>query len=279
MILPNLQLLDLLNLGRGPGDGNQTLTEKGWDLRENWNPNYQEIVYNHNEHGFRCDSFSAESQLPILFLGCSFTEGIGLNLEDVWSYRLLEKIKEYKNINIPYWSLAAGGASIDLQTLYLHAFIDQLKPKYIFFLLPPLERRLFRAFKKSIKFSARGSSNYHTSIAGDPLDYWQNQIIRQSKELLLDPDYSMLESVKSLLLVNELCKRYQTKVFYSTWTNGIEATASFKIFEVNEQLNNLTRLKCEFPSIVDKARDNSHAGPITNNMFSEHVFEEVKDLL
>jgi hypothetical protein len=279
MSLSNLQLLDLLNLGRGPGDGIQTSTEKGLDLRENWNPNYREIVYNHNEHGFRCDSFLAESQLPILFLGCSFTEGIGLNLEDVWSYRLLEKIKEYKNINIPYWSLAAGGASIDLQTLYLHTFIDQLKPKYIFFLLPPLERRFIRAFEKSIFFSSRGVSNHHTSIVGDPLTSTQSEIIRQAKELLLDPDYSMLESVKSLLLINELCKRYQTKVFYSTWTNNIEATASFKIFEVNEQLNNLTRLKCEFPSVVDKARDNSHAGPITNNRFSEHVFEEVKDLL
>lgn len=268
MIFNNLQK------ARGIAHGKKTLTEKGTDTRENWIPNYQEIIYNHNEHGFRCDSFLAESQLPILFLGCSFTEGIGINLEDVWSYRLLEKIKQDTNIDIPYWSLAVGGSSIDLQALYLYTFIDQLKPKYIFFLLPPLERRLFRAFTKPIMFSAWGITS---PVA--PLSDTQSKIINQAKELLLDRDYSILESLKSLTLINELCNRHQTKVFYSTWAKGIEAENSVGIFEDIENLSNFSRLRYEFPNLVDKARDNQHAGPITNNNFSEYVFEEIKDLL
>lgn len=254
--------------------GNRTLTEKGTDTRENWIPNYQEIVYDHNEQGFRCDSFSAESQLPILFLGCSFTEGIGINLEDVWSYKLLEKIKQHTNIDIPYWSLAVGGSSIDLQALYLYTFIDQLKPKYIFFLLPPVERRLFRAFTKPIMFSAWGTTS---PLA--PLSSSQSNIIDQARQLLLDPDYGILESLKSLMFINELCNRHQTKVFYSTWAKGIEAENSASIFEDIDQLSNFSRLRYEFPNLVDKARDNQHAGPITNNHFSNLVFEEIKDLL
>jgi hypothetical protein len=262
-----------LRLSRGIIHGNRTLTEKGTDTRENWIPNYQEIFYNHNEDGFRCDSFSSESQLPILFLGCSFTEGIGINLEDVWSYKLLEKIKQYKNINIPYWSLAGGGSSIDLQALYLHTFIDQLKPKYIFFLLPPLERRSFRAFKKSIMFSSR---EVKAPIAS--LTSLESKIIKQAMPLLLDPDYYILESLKSLVLINEICNRSQTKVFYSTWKCR-EEEASFELFEDVKHLTNFTRLKHEFPKMIDRARDNQHAGPITNNDFSEYVFEEIKDLL
>jgi hypothetical protein len=264
-----------LRLSRGLVHGNRTLTEKGSDTRENWIPNHQEIFYNHNEDGFRCDSFSAESQLPILFLGCSVTEGIGINLEDVWSYRLLEKIKQYKNIDIPYWSLACSGSSIDLQALYLHTFIDQLKPKYIFFLLPPLERRLFRAFTKPIMFSSR---EVRTSIA-TTLTSSESKIIKQATPLLLDQDYYILESLKSLILINETCNRYQTKVFYSTWIKGGEAEDSFERFEDIKHLNNFTRLTHEFPKIIDRARDNQHAGPITNNDFSEYVFEEIKDLL
>ena len=263
-----------LRMSRGFVHGNQKLTEKGTDTRENWIPNYQEIFYNHNEDGFRCDSFSAESQLPILFLGCSFTEGTGINLEDVWSYRLLEKIKQYKNVDIPYWSLASGGSSIDLQALYLHTFIDQLKPKYIFFLLPPLERRLFRAFTKPIMFSSR---EVKTPTA--PLTSVESKIINQATPLLLDPDYYILESLKSLILINEVCNRYQTKVFYSTWIKDIETEDSFEFFEDVKHLNNFTRLTHKFPEIIDKARDNQHAGPITNNNFSEYVFEEIKDLL
>jgi hypothetical protein len=192
----------------------------------------------------------------------------------VWSYRLLEKIKEYNNIDIPYWSLAVVGSSIDLQALYLYTFIDQLKPKYIFFLLPPMERRLFRAFTKPIMFSA-----WRTSSPVAPLTNSQSKIINQAKQLLLDPDYVILESLKSLTLINELCKRHQTKVFYSTWANGVEVENTASIFEDIEQLSNFTRLRYEFPNIVDKARDNEHAGPITNNSFSEYVFEEIKDLL
>ena len=254
---------------------NQTLFEKGTDTRENWIPDYQEIIYNHNEHGFRCDSFSAESELPILCLGCSFTEGIGINLKDVWGYRLLEKIKQYHNINIPYWSLAVSGSSIDLQALYLYTFIDQLKPKYIFFLLPSVERRFFKAFTKPIMF---GSWGIFSPLS--PLTSLQSKIIDQAKQLLLDPDYSILESLKSLTFINELCNRYQTKVFYSTWAIGKYAQKSTaSIFEDIENLSNFTRLRYEFPNIVDNARDNQHPGPITNNVFSEYVFEEVKDLL
>jgi hypothetical protein len=255
--------------------GKKILTEKGTDNPKAWIPtNYQEITYAHNEHGFRCDSFSAKSQFPLLFLGCSFTEGIGINLEDVWSHRLLEKIKEQKNIDIPYWSLAVGGSSIDLQALYLHTYIDQFKPKYIFFLLPPLERRSIRAFEKSIMFSV---SDVRTP--NDPLTDLENRIINQASQLLLDPDYSILESLKSLMLINELCNRYQTKVFYSTWIKGSQAENSNKIFDDIKHLSNFTRLKHDFPIVVDRARDNCHAGPITNNTFSEQVFEEIKDLL
>ncbi len=252
--------------------GNATVNAKGTDNPERWIPNYQAITYTHNENGFRCESFSKESQLPILFLGCSFTEGIGINLQDVWSYRLLEKIKQQKNIDIPYWSLATAGSSIDLQALYLHTFIDQLKPKYIFFLLPPLSRRQFRAFKKPIMFS--------TSMVVSPLDPLtdlETNTIDRASRLLTDQDYFVLESLKSLMLVNELCNRYQTKLFYTTWDKGLESSNPAEFFNDVNQLNNFNQLTYEFPTIIDRARDNRHAGPITNKNFSDLVFEEIKD--
>ena len=68
-----------------------------------------DIKYIFNEDGFRCDSFNQSSPLPILFMGCSITEGIGLHLKDVWSSLILEKIKAKTGLSIPYWSIALGG--------------------------------------------------------------------------------------------------------------------------------------------------------------------------
>ena len=88
-------------------------------------------TYKFNSHSFRCDEFIEQSDLPILFLGCSNTFGIGLELENTWPYVLLNEIKNYTGKKIPLWNLAIPGSSIDEQALVLEYYVDQLKPKII----------------------------------------------------------------------------------------------------------------------------------------------------
>jgi hypothetical protein len=59
-------------------------------LRRNYTTT--EITYSFNDDGYRCDSFSTESEFPILFMGCSLTEGVGLPLNEVWSYHLHDRM-------------------------------------------------------------------------------------------------------------------------------------------------------------------------------------------
>src|ERR1700756_242977 len=108
---------------------NQTLDWLPSDTAENYvkknkfGPNlYQPdtFKYKFNSHGFRCDEFNLTSELPVVFLGCSSTEGIGLPLGHTWAYQLHQKIVGKTDLKIPYWNLALGGTGIDTQAHLLY---------------------------------------------------------------------------------------------------------------------------------------------------------------
>lgn len=88
-----------------------------------------DIEYKFNSHGFRCDEFDLPSELPIVFLGCSFTEGIGVRQNETWSHLLLEKIKQKTNKNIPYWNLSLASTGIDTQARNLYFLTNILNKK------------------------------------------------------------------------------------------------------------------------------------------------------
>ena len=49
-----------------------------------------QMLYTVNKHGFRGDNFSTKDD-AIMFLGCSFTFGIGVPDEDVWCRNVADK--------------------------------------------------------------------------------------------------------------------------------------------------------------------------------------------
>lgn len=59
----------------------QKLDAMGW-TEEN-------ITYTYNEYGFRSDSFEGEG---VLFLGCSFTQGCGIDWERSWPYLVAKEL-------------------------------------------------------------------------------------------------------------------------------------------------------------------------------------------
>jgi hypothetical protein len=78
----------------------------GTDTVENYNQEsgYTRggITYNFNLDGYRCDPLGKS---PVVFLGCSYTMGIGLPVVDVWAYRVAT------TLGIPYINLAYQGGS------------------------------------------------------------------------------------------------------------------------------------------------------------------------
>jgi hypothetical protein len=225
-------------------------TESLWhntDSEENYIPNNSpykpnDFSYKFNDYGFRCDNFNQENEIPIVFMGCSITEGVGLPLEQTWSSLLLSKIRQRTNKNIPYWSLALGGSSVDTQARMLYWFNKMHKVKFIFALFPNLYRREYCLYI------------HHAQIWG--LAFGQRP---ELNKIFSDPYFRYYESMRSFMIIDSIVKESNIKICSSIWKGG-------KDVEEDEIITNFPNLNFyPTPTITSKdkcARDNRHPGSL-----------------
>jgi lysophospholipase L1-like esterase len=103
----------------------QQLTELGWT-----DPNI--ISYKYNNYGFRTPEF--DDRPSALALGCSFTEGVGLGIDQVWP-SVLSKL-----CNLHFWNLGVGGSAFDTVFRLLDYYLLKLNVKFVCILAPPSVR-------------------------------------------------------------------------------------------------------------------------------------------
>ena len=102
---------------------------------EEWIYYNKKIEYKYNSWGYRTKEFSELSDDYILIFGCSFTEGIGLHYDDMWSTKLGKKL------NLDVFNLGMGASGADYQfynTILFQNFILEKKklPKLVVYQWP-----------------------------------------------------------------------------------------------------------------------------------------------
>lgn len=217
--------------------------------------------YKFNSHGLRCDDLTLPSELPIVFLGCSFTEGEGLPVDKTWAYLLLEHIRKATKKNIPYWNLAISGSGIDMNAGILASHIDLLKPKYIFYLRPPWMRRAVFVSNNHIQNWVPGFTSPHKNA-------WQ--IPEYFEKCLIHEPFAIQQADRSLTIIDLLAERYKTKIYHFPWQLGeSENTIQPSI----TRLKNFHQMKVPWLPSVDMARDSLHPGPATHRMVANRLWE------
>jgi len=213
-----------------------------------------EIEYKFNSHGFRCDEFNIVTTLPIVFSGCSITEGTGLHQHETWSYLLLEKIREKTNKIIPYWNIGVAASSIDTQAEYLHwlTTTQNINIKFIFGLFPPIYRRDLRiaSDKRRIWLPVNPSA---------PSEIWTDDVSR----VFSDEFYAQHQTVRSMMIIDSICRLNRSKMFYTFWNKDPEND----MFRDNFPFLNLLSL-AEYEN-TDLARDGHHFGPTYHSILAE----------
>lgn len=102
-----------------------------WYYRDN------KITYSLNENGHRCKSFNdIDFNNYVLYVGCSHTVGIGLELETTYPYLVSKKL------NMDYYNLAIPGAGIDVLEYNLITWFLKIpiRPRFTFMQMPDHSR-------------------------------------------------------------------------------------------------------------------------------------------
>ena len=137
-------------------------------LDNNWID--KQITYKFNSHGFRCEEFTLDTS--IMFLGCSHTCGVGLPIENSWTYLVS------KQLNLKMINLGIGGIGPDSAFRLADHYILQLKPKIVIYLEPPTARfSLFVSQNGIIDFVP-------SSLISKHYDYYMSWISNDENEKL-----------------------------------------------------------------------------------------------
>ena len=114
-------------------------------LKENYSSNKSlgtnQEIYKFNSYNYRSDEFIKEHDgLHILFMGCSVTMGIGLSIEEMWTTKLLNKIKETCKVSGNFNISKYGYSSYSCISAAFKYFKEIGKPDVIFYNIPNFSR-------------------------------------------------------------------------------------------------------------------------------------------
>jgi hypothetical protein len=99
--------------------------------------NTGKCIYSYNELGFRGDSIHKEG-FKVMSIGCSITEGVGVNDNETWPSRFCQHIPNSVDLNFGY-----GGRSNDYISRCLITYFDLIKPDLVLIMYTESHRREF----------------------------------------------------------------------------------------------------------------------------------------
>jgi len=188
------------------------------------------LTYKFNSAGFRCSEFTQDPS--ILFLGCSFTLGTGVPVEQIWPELVAQQL------NMQCANLGLGGSSSDTAFRLCQGWVDKIKPKIIVFALPPAERIELIVHRRA----------WFLSPAWDTHKQYSNYL----KDWITDDDNANLNQLKNKLAIKLICQ-----------DRGIKYV-EIDPHKILQQQSGYT-----FP--MDFGRDLMHPGPIYHSNVSKIV--------
>ena len=162
----------------------QHLAKYGFDQPES-------ISYQMNNCGFRCDDF--DHRPGFIALGCSFTMGIGLPIEQVWPTMI------GATTGLAVWNLGISASGLDTCFRMLYCYIDILKPKFVMLLIPDKGRF-------EIHHLDMPALVMHNSKHPNP----EIELIK--KFYFSDEQNSYSNYVKNMLAITQICESKQVKL-------------------------------------------------------------------
>jgi hypothetical protein len=236
---------------------------------EEWIYHNKKIEYKYNSWGYRTKEFTELSDDYILTFGCSFTEGIGLHYDDMWSTKLGKKL------NLDVFNLGMGASGVDYQfynTILFQNFILEKKklPKLVVYQWP-------MSFRTSAFFKLKEDNK--TDLI---MEFFSPHFIEETgKKKVLNSFYDWFkdgfvndggDSVKQNYLYTMLCnniwKSLNIPVINWTYDEDFE-NLNDEIFNLNFQIHRI------YDDTMIRGRDLMHNGHLAQDLVVNKIIENL----
>lgn len=223
---------------------NQTWTTSGGDSTG-------QCIYTYNELGFRGDSVKKEG-FKVMSLGCSITEGVGVNDNETWPAQFCGHIKNGVNLNF-----GTGGRSNDFICRCLMSYYDLIKPDLVLIMYTFPHRREIYTENNEIE------PYIPTKVWGKLLETEEGQVIQSSMDKLQNDNSDFINWYKNhqlikLFLESKKCNwLWDGKHLYSNYTE-------FNRFSLYDKID-----------FGKNGADSQHPGPEHHKEYSQNLYDYI----
>jgi hypothetical protein len=176
-----------------------------------------DFSYSLNSLGFRSEEFVNQTDIKILYAGCSVTHGTGLPLEHTWHGILNSFISKEISKPIKTFNLGIPGAGIDaiVRSVYITIEHGQFIPNMVCVLLPSVMRKEIIIETQTNVVNV----NYIPGLSTNP-----NKIIAEFIELqdkLISYRQQYNDCFKNLLFLKYFLKTKNIPFAFGCWDDGL----------------------------------------------------------
>jgi len=222
---------------------------KGKTHRSSGSDNTGLCNYTYNELGFRGDSIEKDG-FKVMSLGCSNTEGVGVNNHETWPAQFVNLIPNGVNFNF-----GTSGRSNDFVVRCLLTYYDLIKPDLVLIMYPS-------PFRREIYTKEGGIEPFMPTVSWGYLKEVEEGIKTQEYLTYLQNDnVDFINWYKNHLLI-----KYFLDLKKCNWIwNGRELTS----FDYNEP----NRFDGDYGKYIDYGVDNVHPGPKHNKTYAHKLHD------
>lgn len=205
--------------------------------------------YSYNELGYRGDSIYKDG-FKIMSIGCSVTEGVGVNDNETWSFSFCDMVDGGVDIN-----MACGGRSNDYISRCLLTYYDLIKPDLVLIMYSESHRRDF--------FTEDGGVEpFHVKDWGYFSEIDKGKDEHNALLTLSNKENNFQNWLKNHLLIKYFLESKKCNWLWNGW---------FATDDYSDEL----RFDGDFHPFIDYGVDGSHPGPLTHKKYSKKLFDYI----
>ena len=225
---------------------NKTYTTSGSD-------NTNLCTYTYNELGFRGDSVKKQG-FKVMSLGCSHTEGVGVNYNDTWPLQFSSLIPDGVNMNF-----GKGGRSNDFICRCLLTFYDLIKPDLVLIMYSsPLRREVYTKGGGVEPFMPTHSWGYMVETSdGKKIENYLSEIQNDNEDFI---NWYKNHQLIKLFLESKKCNFiWNGSLIHSNYKDEFRYDGDFLL------------------NVLDKAVDNRHCGPLHLKNYATKLHDHINN--